>query len=971
MKNINKQKDKSVLRSVSVKNINLAVMVLSLIIFVIMAYFTVLIPIATREMSEYDRQLHMCETEAMQVQRGRSYLTRQSRLYIQNLDETYLDAYIEEVRDSRRIQIAFENLSTCDFTDEIKQSLANLALYTEQLMEYECYAMKLVSVVNGVNEAELPQEIASVHLSAEHQAISSQEKLELARTYVFGTEYQNMHNNFEAQLVSISQLITDSLEADHAAVNHRINVAATHQRVCICLLGLLVAVSSLWDYFTVSKPIGEYVDSIKSDRPLRVTGAKELRRLAEGYNELYLKNAADKDELLSRAELDSLTGLINQRAFSQLKEELKSHKEPLALLVLDVDRFKQINDEYGHDVGDAMLQKFAVELRNTVNPTDRIARLGGDEFVVVMFDVGANDVDVIRSKIDLLNENLMKPQLGLPIISCSVGVAFSDGGYNDELFHFADQAMYFVKRRGGCGLHVYDGTENVHVIAEESALQSGKQRILIVDDSKINRDLLTDILEEDYDIVQAENGAKAIEILEHDGNSFALMLLDLFMPECDGFQVLEYMKQYRWNDILPVIVISAETDPDVIAKAYDMGVMDYIGRPFSAVVVSRRVKNTVSFYLRHKRLAGIVFRQIQEQVDSFDQMLHILSQVVEFRNNESARHVKRIDLITELLLERLMQKPSKYALTVAQARLIRRASILHDIGKIAIPDEIINKPGRLTDEEFAVIKTHSMEGATILERSGNVETDPLMHTAYEICRWHHERYDGKGYPDGLVGDEIPISAQVVSLADVYDALTSDRCYKKAYTHQEALTKIFRGDCGAFNPLLLECLADIAATLPEKLNDTSENIARRRENEYLVEELSKKDALGYSNRLLNQLTFETVRADFFGKATSDKTFYYKVETDELLLSREAAEMLGTKEIIRRPLEYAGSSDNCNFDKIDWRTLCESLSPEKPNTAVTVTMKCFGEMRQCRCVLRSVWTAGNNPTYLGVVGVLITL
>ena len=240
MKNIKKQKDKGVLRSVSVKNINLAVMVLSLIIFVIMAYFTVLIPIATRKMSEYDRQLHMCETEAMQVQRGRSYLTRQSRLYIQNLDETYLDAYIEEVRDSRRIQVAFENLSACDFSDEIKQSLANLALYTEQLMEHECYAMKLVAVVNGVNEAELPQEIASVHLSAEHQAISSQEKLELARTYVFGTKYQNMHNNFEAQLESISQLITESLEEDHAAVNHRINVAATHQRVCICLLGLLM-----------------------------------------------------------------------------------------------------------------------------------------------------------------------------------------------------------------------------------------------------------------------------------------------------------------------------------------------------------------------------------------------------------------------------------------------------------------------------------------------------------------------------------------------------------------------------------------------------------------------------------------------------------------------------------------------------------------------------------------------------------
>lgn len=346
-----------------------------------------------------------------------------------------------------------------------------------------------------------------------------------------------------------------------------------------------------------------------------------------------------------------------------------------------------------------------------------------------------------------------------------------------------------------------------------------KQKILIVDDSEINRALLVDILEEQYDVVEAENGVEAISVLSKQRTDFSLLLLDIMMPEMDGFEVLAYINKHQWNDTFAVIMISADDSPANIKRAYDLGAFDYISRPFDSTIVQRRISNTMFLYARQQRLEKIIAEQFHEQEKNNKLMISILSHIVEFRNGESGLHILHVNTITKYLLKQLVLLTDQYPLSKADISLISTASALHDIGKISISDAILNKPGRLTAEEFEVIKTHSVVGANILlDLPIEQQEAPLVKVASEICRWHHERYDGNGYPDGLKGEEIPIAAQVVALADVYDALTSERCYKKAYSHEEALKMILEGQCGAFNPALLLCLQEIADTLENELMD---------------------------------------------------------------------------------------------------------------------------------------------------------
>ncbi|SCJ81397.1 Cyclic di-GMP phosphodiesterase response regulator RpfG [Anaerotruncus sp. 2789STDY5834896] len=348
-----------------------------------------------------------------------------------------------------------------------------------------------------------------------------------------------------------------------------------------------------------------------------------------------------------------------------------------------------------------------------------------------------------------------------------------------------------------------------------------KQKILIVDDSEINRALLADILDENYNVVEAENGAEAITILSKQREDFSLLLLDIMMPEMDGFEVLAYIHKYRWDDTFAVIMISADDSPTNIKRAYDLGAFDYISRPFDSTIVQRRISNTMLLYARQQRLEKIIVEQFYEQEKNNNLMISILSHIVEFRNGESGLHILRVKSITKYLLEKLVQHTDRYPLSKADISLISTASALHDIGKISISDQVLNKPGRLTEFEFEIIKTHSMVGANMLLGLPKEQQEtPIVKVASEICRWHHERYDGNGYPDGLRGDEIPIAAQVVALADVYDALTSERCYKKAYSHEEAMEMILEGQCGAFNPTLLLCLQEITEILKNELMDTS-------------------------------------------------------------------------------------------------------------------------------------------------------
>lgn len=343
-----------------------------------------------------------------------------------------------------------------------------------------------------------------------------------------------------------------------------------------------------------------------------------------------------------------------------------------------------------------------------------------------------------------------------------------------------------------------------------------KQKILIVDDSEMNRFILTQMLREDYDILEAGDGLKAVEILREHAGEIALMLLDIIMPALDGFGVLDKMNREGWIEDIPVIIISSDRSPVAIERAYELRAADFISRPFDAAIVRHRVVNTILSYAKQKKLVSLVERQVYEKERQSGLMIDILSHIVEFRNGESGLHVLHIRTLTELLLKRLAKKSSKHRLTNKDITLISTASALHDIGKIVIPEEVLNKPGKLTDEEFELMKTHSQKGAEMLCGVSRLGREPLLDYARDIARWHHERYDGRGYPDGLVGDDIPICAQVTAIADVYDALTSERVYKKAYTHEKSISMICDGECGAFNPLLLECLMDIEGTLRQEL-----------------------------------------------------------------------------------------------------------------------------------------------------------
>lgn len=340
-----------------------------------------------------------------------------------------------------------------------------------------------------------------------------------------------------------------------------------------------------------------------------------------------------------------------------------------------------------------------------------------------------------------------------------------------------------------------------------------KQKILIVDDSEMNRILLSDILEGQYDVTEAENGVQAVQILSENETDFWFVLLDIMMPEMDGFEVLDFINKRYWNDRVVVMMISSDGSPENINRAYSLGAFDYIGRPFDPMIVRKRIANTLLLYARQRDLEKAVKRQFYEQQKNNDLMITILSHIVEFRNGESGLHIHHVRTVSELLLRCLASNTDRYSLTEEEIALISTAAAIHDVGKISIPEEILNKPGKLTPEEFAVMKTHTTIGAEMLSGLPIVHSSsPLVNTAYAICRWHHERYDGRGYPDGLKGEEIPIAAQVVSLADVYDALVSERCYKKAFSHEEALSMIMAGQCGAFNPLLLQCLDSVSDRL---------------------------------------------------------------------------------------------------------------------------------------------------------------
>lgn len=497
-----------------------------------------------------------------------------------------------------------------------------------------------------------------------------------------------------------------------------------------------------------------------------------------------------------------------------------------------------------------------------------------------------------------------------------------------------------------------------------------KQKILIADDSEMNRELLAAILEEEYEIIQVNDGVQAVDCLQRHAEEISLLLLDIVMPHMDGFEVLSYMNKEHWIDSIPVVIISSENSPIYIKRGYDLGATDFIGKPFDANMVLRRSANAILLGAKQRRMTSIVTNQIYEREKSSKLMINILSHIVEFRNGESGLHVLHIQTITEMLLRQLVQKENnRYALSKEQIRMITTASALHDIGKISIPDEILNKPGRLTAEEFAVIKGHSMAGANMLsELPLDQKEEPLVKTAYEICRWHHERYDGGGYPDGLKGEEIPVSAQVVALADVYDALTSERCYKDAYSHEKAIEMILAGQCGAFNPLMLECLLDISSSLKKKMGYKSKERYEQTDLSDIASRFHDFE-MDSSEKIVQQLEFERMRYNFLAEGSRNIVFTYTISPPLLTFNQAGCKRSGITEPSFSPLQSGVLKDLVEEQSL--KRLIRKITQatrETPDVVSNLLLTDGKNPCHYRCQCRVIWTDGAEKGYTGIVGKL---
>ena len=490
-----------------------------------------------------------------------------------------------------------------------------------------------------------------------------------------------------------------------------------------------------------------------------------------------------------------------------------------------------------------------------------------------------------------------------------------------------------------------------------------RQKILIVDDSKFNRDILKEILGETYNYLEAENGNQAIQMIG-ENIGIDLMLLDINMPQMNGFEVLKIMKRSQCIEETPVIMISSEESVDTMREAYEMGITDYITRPFDSVIVKKRVQNTLSLYANQNNLVNVVVDQIYEKEENNNIMIRILSSILGSRNSESREHILHIKTATEMMLRQLIKITDVYHLTEADIALITTASSLHDIGKIYIPEEILNKPGRLTDEEFKIMKTHSELGADIIQDMHLPQEKPLVHTAWEICRWHHERWDGKGYPDGLKGEEIPISAQVVSIADVYDALTSERCYKKAFDHDTAIKMILDGQCGQFNPILLKCLKELSPRFFKMFsNETDDSIqyyeAQRLSNEILSEKsLPRKN---YSQHLIKVMQ---EKIDFFKKNSGRNSVDYNAVSGQLTIINENQQTLYQRDDPKFDVfkEFEVSEEDVQHIK----GLLAHTSVQDKEISVQIEAKLENNRQLYNLKLHTLWSPLKKDGYIGIIG-----
>lgn len=452
---------------------------------------------------------------------------------------------------------------------------------------------------------------------------------------------------------------------------------------------------------------------------------------------------------------DSLTGTYNRNYY---EKNIKLQNFSGGVAVLDIDDFKLCNDTHGHATGDMMLIGVADAIRARVSHDDMIIRFGGDEFLVLMPEATS---EIWEERLERIQELINKSNDSAKFtVSLSIGGVIAKNEIAQEAVYRADRLMYRAKLRKNS------------VVTEENFYL----------------------------------------------HSISLILLDIDIPEPDGIEILSEMNRLNYIDDIPVIIITEDAAEANIRKAFSLGAADCICRPYDSKVVMQRICNTVKLYSKQRRLVSIITRQLSENENNSRIMLDVLSGILGRKNGESAMHIQHIRKITAMLLERLILKTDKYGLSWHDCEMISEAAVLHDIGKIETDGKILNKPGALTRKEREEVQKHTVIGEEMIKKGAetSIKDEPMLEIAAKICRSHHERYDGRGYPDGLSGEEIPIAAQVVALADVYDALVSKRVYKEAYSGEKALDMILSGECGGFNPLIVECLCDISDKLTEDI-----------------------------------------------------------------------------------------------------------------------------------------------------------
>lgn len=541
-------------------------------------------------------------------------------------------------------------------------------------------------------------------------------------------------------------------------------------------------------------------------RPLKVEGEPHVLLMVRPIDE---QEATEEDLVYT----DVLTGVRNRRYY---EEKLRSARMNAGVAMIDLDDFRVFNDTCGRHAGDLALGAVATAMRSGIRSTDELVHYGCDKFVVVMPNIPSDDFTRRLHQVsDAVHATIIPGHEHASLTAC-VGGVLIHGETVDEGVGRAVQLLSRAKAKAGTVVTDADSIE---------AFQSEKPLVLIVDDSEMNRAILNEMLKDEYCILEADNGRAALDMVDRYGDELSLVLLDIVMPGVSGFEVLADLSRRSVSDNLPVIMISSEDSDDMVLRAYELGASDYISRPFDDRIVRRRVNNIIRLYTKQRRLTSLLSQQYNARVNNSRILVDIMASVMEVRNGESGRHVTHIEKLTELLLGDLARRSDKYSLGNEERSSIALASALHDIGKMSIDDAILNKPGRLTPEEFEIMKTHTTIGADMLRNLGrNHEGSALLDYAYQIARWHHERWDGTGYPDGLKGDDIPIAAQVVSVADVYDALTSVRVYKDAISQEEAIRMILDGECGAFNPLLIECLLEVRDRIAETLERPADVVA---------------------------------------------------------------------------------------------------------------------------------------------------